>query len=247
MSGAALAGGMVLGGAAVAAWGAVYPGAQIFGPALRTTEDAATIALTFDDGPNPAATPKLLDLLEQHEARATFFLMGAHVRAFPGLAREIAERGHAIGNHTETHPNLIFLAPQKLKDELRRCSEAIESATGIKARWVRPPYGFRGPQLAAGVRELGYSGVMMWSKLMRDWKPQSAERVIRRMRRIKGGDIVLLHDGDHRMLEGDRQHTVAALEHWLPRWKDAGLRFVTSEEIGSSFAGCSGAMMEQAR
>jgi peptidoglycan/xylan/chitin deacetylase (PgdA/CDA1 family) len=193
------------------------------------------VALTFDDGPNPAATPALLDLLDKYDACATFFLIGRHVRAFPALAREIVARGHAIGNHTETHPSLIFLSRVKLREELNRCREAILSAVGGgELRWMRPPFGFRGPQLDAVVRELGYSGVAMWSKWAWDWKPQPAEPVIHRLRRVIGGDIVLLHDGDHRLLEGDRRHTVAALAHWLPRWKDAGMRFVTLDAIGNT-------------
>ena len=77
----------------------------------------------------------------------------------------------------------------------------------------------------------------MWSRLVRDWRPQAAEPVIRRLRRASGGDIVLLHDGDYRLPEGDRHHTVAALEYWLPRWKNAGLRCVTVDEIDPLFAG----------
>ncbi|MGH9866461.1 MAG: hypothetical protein ACRD4H_13715, partial [Candidatus Acidiferrales bacterium] len=101
-------------------------------------------------------------------------------------------------------------------------------------RWMRPPFGFRGPQLDGVVREFGYSGVAMWSKWAWDWKPQPAQPVIHRLRHVTGGDIVLLHDGDHRLLKGDRRHTVTALEHWLPRWKDGGLRFVTLDSIGAA-------------
>lgn len=230
----ATAGAIAFGGAAVGAWGAVHPRSQLFGPTVRFTGDASTVALTFDDGPNPAATRALLDLLDAHGVRATFFLMGSHVRAFPALAREIAARGHAVGNHTETHPNLIFLSRAKLREELNRCREAILSAVGGELRWMRPPFGFRGPQLNAVVRELGYSGVAMWSKWAWDWKPQPAQPVIHCLRRVIGGDIVLLHDGDHRLFEGDRRHTVAALAHWLPRWKNAGIRFVTLDEVGGA-------------
>ncbi|MBZ5693727.1 MAG: polysaccharide deacetylase family protein [Acidobacteriia bacterium] len=212
-------------------WGAVAPSSQLFGPTIRRTGDASAIALTFDDGPNPAVTPALLALLERYNAKATFFLIGRHVRAFPALAKEIAARGHVIGNHTETHPRLAFLPPAKIADELSRCDDAIAAATGKKSRWMRPPFGFRGPQLGSVVRKRGSASVVMWSVWARDWKPQPPEPVIQRLRRVSGGDIVLLHDGDHRVLEGDRRHTVAALEHWLPRWKDAGLRFVTLDEI----------------
>lgn len=214
----------------VAVWGAVAARSQLFGPTVRRTSDAATLALTFDDGPNPAATPQLLDILDRHAVRATFFLIGQRVGAFPQLAAEIAARGHAIANHTETHPKLALLNSARITDELSRCAEAIHSATGRESRWMRPPFGFRGPNLNGIVRRLNLSGVVMWSRWARDWKPQPAERVIERLRRVQGGDIVLLHDGDFRVLEGDRRHTVAAVEYWLPRWKDAGLRFVTLDD-----------------
>ena len=227
------AGAVAFGGAAIGAWGAAYPRSQLFGHTMRATGDSSALALTFDDGPNPAATPALLDLLGAHDARATFFLIGRHVRAFPALAREIAARGHAIGNHTETHPSLIFLSRAKLRGELERCRDAITQAASCEVRWMRPPFGFRGPQLNSVVRALGYAGVAMWSKWAWDWKSQPVEPVIHRLRHVAGGDIVLLHDGDHRVLEGDRRHTIAALEHWLPRWKDAGIRFVTLDAMGA--------------
>jgi peptidoglycan-N-acetylglucosamine deacetylase len=237
MNGAEIAGAAALGAALVGAWGAVHPQSQIFGRTIRETGDAQTLALTFDDGPNPAATPALLDLLDQHNALATFFLVGSRVRAFPEITREITARGHTIGNHTETHVNLIFLSREKLREELNCCGEAIHAAVdGGELRWMRPPFGFRGPQLGSVVRGLGYSGVVMWSKWAWDWMPQPASRVIHRLRRVFGGDILLLHDGDHRVPEGDRRHTVEALRHWLPRWKDAGIRFVTLDTIGDTAA-----------
>ncbi|HXQ25203.1 MAG TPA: polysaccharide deacetylase family protein [Candidatus Acidoferrales bacterium] len=226
---AAAGGACVVGG--TLSWATVAPSSQLFGPTIRRTGDKSAVALTFDDGPNPAVTPALLDLLERQSINATFFLIGRHVRAFPALANEIGARGHVIGNHTETHPRLAFLPPARIADQLNRCDEAIEATTGKKPRWMRPPFGFRGPQLGGVVRKHGSAGVVMWSVWARDWKPQPPEPVIQRLRRVGGGDIVLLHDGDHRVLGGDRRHTVAALEHWLPRWKDAGIRFVTLDEI----------------
>jgi len=225
---------LATGGACAAgafAWGAVAPSSQLFGPTIRCTGDDSAMALTFDDGPNPTATPHLLDVLERHDARATFFLIGRHVRAFPALAKEIAGLGHSIGNHTETHPALTFLSRRHIADELARCDDAIGAAIGRKPEWMRPPFGFRGPQLDGVVRRRGGAGVVMWSAWARDWKPQPADPVIQRLRRAQGGDIVLLHDGDHRVPDGDRQHTVAALEYWLPRWKDQGIRFVSLDEM----------------
>ena len=203
----------------------------LLGPTIRHTGDPSVMALTFDDGPNPAITPKLLDLLHGHNVRATFFLLGKYVRVFPSLAKEIAEQGHTIGNHTDSHPALTFLSPRRIAEELDRCDDALEATTGSKPRWMRPPYGFRGPQLAKVVRRRGCAGVVMWSVWAWDWKPQEAANVIRHLRHARGGDIVLLHDGDPRMPDGDRRHTLAALEHWLPRWKDAGIGFATLDTL----------------
>ena len=225
--------------AGVFAWAAVAPSAQLFGPTLRHTGDSSIVALTFDDGPNPAVTPELLDLLERHNAHGTFFQIGQRVRAFPALAREISLRGHTIGNHTDTHARLTFLSPERIRQELRSCNEALEAAAGRTVCWMRPPYGYRGPQLEPTVRRQGDGiRVVMWSASARDWKVQPAERIIKRLRRVRGGDIVLLHDGDHRMPQGNRHGTVAALQYWLPRWKDAGIRFASLDELArKGFAG----------
>jgi peptidoglycan/xylan/chitin deacetylase (PgdA/CDA1 family) len=208
----------------------------LFGPTLRRLPGEAPgrrVALTFDDGPNPAITPRLLDLLERYQARVTFFVVGRFARACPELIREINARGHLLANHTDTHPHLAWHSSARNAAELRRCEESVHEALaagvekGIRMKWMRPPFGFRGPQLWTAMRETGVEGVAMWSKLCFDWKPQPAERIIERLGRVRAGDIVLMHDGDHRALGGDRAHNLAALEHWLPRWRDSGLEFVT--------------------
>jgi peptidoglycan-N-acetylglucosamine deacetylase len=224
------AAGGVCAASGIFAWGAVAPSSQLFGPTIRRLDDPSLIAITFDDGPNPTVTPKILDLLDRHNAKATFFLIGSHVRAFPALAKEIAARGHVIGNHTETHPALTFLSPAQIAEQLHRCDDAILIATGTKPKWMRPPFGYRSPWLAGIVRRSGGAGVAMWSKAARDWRVLQPEPVIERLDRVCGGDIVLLHDGDHRVLEGNRQHVLRALEHWLPRWKDQGLRFAKLDD-----------------
>jgi peptidoglycan/xylan/chitin deacetylase (PgdA/CDA1 family) len=226
-----LATGGVLAASGVFSWAATAPSAQLFGQTLLHTGDPLSLALTFDDGPNPAATPALLDLLEKHGARATFFMIGQHIRAFPDLARQIAERGHGVGNHTETHPRLTFLPPSQIGKELDRCEEAIAANIGRRARWMRPPWGYRGPQLQRVIGRKGYEGVVMWSISGRDWKQDGSAALIERLRPAKGGDIVLLHDGDHKVPEGNRQSTIDALAYWVPRWKDAGMRLVSLDDV----------------
>jgi peptidoglycan-N-acetylglucosamine deacetylase len=228
--------------AGIAAWGAVAPSSELYGPTMRHTPSAKKIALIFDDGPNPAVTPHLLDLLDRYSAPATFFLIGKFVRECPGLVREMSARGHLLGNHTDTHANLFLQTRAGIRGELERCQAAIAAAGAGTPRWMRPPYGYRSPMLRDEARRAGLQGVVMWSKICWDWTPQPPRRLIQRLASVARpglhrGDIVVLHDGDHRALGGDRLHVVAALEHWLPRWRDAGNEFVTIEPAASGLAG----------
>src|SRR5271165_813930 len=236
----------VAGFAGLAAYGAVNPRSQLFGATRYQTDHARKLALTFDDGPNPAITPKLLDLLDRHHAKATFFLVGKFVRESPALVKEMAARGHLLGNHTETHPNLLFCGPEETRTELLRCSEAISHATWAEPRWFRPPFGFRSPWLGAIVQQQRMRTVM-WTLIPGDWRVKPANWLIERMKPIAAhaqnrppknnpskkpaaGDVLCLHDGDYARPNGDRAHTLAALEYWLPRWRDLGLEFVTINE-----------------
>jgi peptidoglycan/xylan/chitin deacetylase (PgdA/CDA1 family) len=229
-------------------YGAVHPRSQLFGRSIWRTNSPRKLAITFDDGPNPAVTPKLLDLLDRYGAKATFFLIGRFVRECPELVRETIARGHAVGNHTETHPNLLWMTPRQVQIELRLCHDAICSALGSPPKWFRPPFGMRSPWVIPAARELGCRTVM-WTLIPGDWKEKSPEWLISRMQPIAqnaqhrlpsgpgssvdasgAGDILCLHDGAHREMNGDRTGTLAAVEHWLPRWRDLGLEFVTIQE-----------------
>jgi len=227
-----------LAGAAIA-FAAAHPRSQIFGATVCRTVSPELLAITFDDGPNPAITPALLDLLDRHQAKATFFVIGRFVRECGGLSKEIAARGHLLANHTQNHPNLFWMSPKAVRDELDRCQGALQEATGSDAKYFRPPYGFRNPWVVGVARELGMQTVM-WTLLPGDWRTRSTKRLAERMQpiarhaeagRAQGtGDVLCLHDGAHRALGGDRSHTLGALEYWLPRWRDLGLKFVTISE-----------------
>jgi peptidoglycan/xylan/chitin deacetylase (PgdA/CDA1 family) len=224
---------------AVTSFAAVNSRSQIFGPTVSKTASPLELALTFDDGPNPAITPLLLQLLDQYQAKATFFVIGRFVGECPELTREIAERGHLLGNHTHTHPNLFWLPPQSVGDEMRRCQDAMRSATGREPAYFRPPYGYRNPWVVSRARQLGMQTVL-WTLLPGDWKAPSTDWLAARMQPIarhaegaakrQAGDVLCLHDGAHRALGGDRTRTLAALAYWLPRWRDQGLKFVTISE-----------------
>src|SRR5467141_707585 len=158
----------VMTAAGIGTWGAVGPSSELFGPTVRHTASAKTLPLTFDDGPNPAVTPKLLELFERYSVRATIFLIGKFAVACPDIVREISARGHLLGNHTETHANLIFQSRTGIREELELCQVAISAATRADPpRCMRPPYGFRSPLLNAEVRRAGMHAVVMWSKICR--------------------------------------------------------------------------------
>jgi peptidoglycan/xylan/chitin deacetylase (PgdA/CDA1 family) len=236
--------------AGITAYGAVYPRSQLFGSTVCRTNSPRKLALTFDDGPNPAITPKLLDLLDLYKARATFFVIGKHARDCPDLLKETAARGHVIGNHTDAHPNLFWLKPDQITVELRCCNYSIIAATGAPPKWFRPPYGMRNPWVVPAARELKQR-VAMWTLIPGDWRATSSEWLVPRLGPIAAraerhlnahatpgstastGDILCLHDGSHRQLNADRLPTLAALEYWLPRWRDLGLEFVTIEDAVS--------------
>lgn len=225
-----------------------YPGSKIFGPAISHTNSPRKLAVTFDDGPNPAMTPKLLDLLERHNARATFFVIGQYARQHPELLRETVARGHVVGNHTDSHPNLFWSSPSQTRDELHRCHDAIGSALNAPPKFFRPPFGWRNPWLAAAARDL-HLQVVTWTILPGDWHAPNDAWLVRRMDSISShaksaasaassmssrGDILCLHDGGHRAQNADRTRTLAALDECLPRWRDLGLEFVTMDEAVST-------------
>jgi peptidoglycan/xylan/chitin deacetylase (PgdA/CDA1 family) len=210
------------------AWGAYHPASRIFGPTVRHTDAPGTIALTFDDGPHPEATPQLLDLLDEHAAHATFFVVGRFARAYPAVVRAIGARGHQIGNHTDTHPSLVWRSPRTIAREILRCQDAIADAAGIMPTLFRPPFGFRGPQLAPIVERCGLRRIVMWTVMGRDWtgRPQVVDA---RLARVRDRDIVVLHDGDHRGGRADRRTTLGCLARWLPARVRGGCRFVALE------------------
>jgi peptidoglycan-N-acetylglucosamine deacetylase len=208
------------------------PTGQWYGRAFcRLPRGAKRIALTFDDGPNDPHTPNLLDVLAKHNIPATFFMIGRYVRQRPDLAREVLKRGHVIGNHTYTHPLLTFESVHKLRQELTDCRNAISDAVGEHSNLFRPPWGARRPGVFREVRRLGLEPVM-WSVTGYDWNAPPAEYIERKVsKRIRGGDVVLLHDGGHAEFGADRSNTVKAVEALVARYKSEGYEFLTIRQM----------------
>ena len=160
--------------AGLSAYAAINSRAQLFGRTTCCTNSPRKLAITFDDGPNPTVTPRLLELLERYKARASFFVIGAYAREHPDLLREASARGHVVGNHTETHPNLFWRKSADIHVELKLCQMAIKNALGAPAKGFRPPFGLRNPWVAQTAREF-ILRVAMWTLMPGDWKAPSAE------------------------------------------------------------------------
>jgi peptidoglycan/xylan/chitin deacetylase (PgdA/CDA1 family) len=227
--GAATALGLAAGGCAYAA---MWPGSQLFGRTLIAPRRPGELALTFDDGPNPAWTPRLLEILASHDVRATFFLVGSHAQAEPELVRRIVAAGHLIGNHSWSHPNLALTPASRVKEELTRTSQTLEQITGAPVRYFRPPYGARRPAVLRLARSLGMTPVL-WNAMTSDWKEPSSEaiaerltRVIDRLERRGRAANIVLHDGSHRGLGANRWPSVAAAGQLIAHYKSMH-RFVT--------------------
>src|ERR1700731_1229688 len=233
----AAAAGLAVGGGVYAA---LSPGSQVFGKTVIAGRDPNEIALTYDDGPNPAATPRLLEVLAKQGVQATFFVIGEFVRQQPALAREIAAAGHLIGNHTMTHPWLAWQSGARIRRELTDCNRLIEDTIGAPVSWFRPPHGARRPVVFRVARELGLQ-VTQWNVMAYDWmapdgKSEPHARIlnhinvgIQRNRRRGRGSNVLLHDGGHLGLGGARMASVQATELLIANERRQGSRFVTPE------------------
>jgi len=209
--------------ASYAGYATMAPASQLYGRTLTHGDDRRQIALTFDDGPNDPHTLRLLDVLAKHNARATFFLIGKYVRQRPDIARAIQAAGHEIGNHTYSHPNLIFVSGARLRQELRDCGKALEDALGTTVSLFRPPFGGRRPNVLRTARALGLKTVM-WSLAGNDWKAKSSEFILEKIApevgQLRRAEIVLLHDGSHLGFGMDRSHTVEATQRLLERFKN---------------------------
>jgi len=223
MIGLAALGISVIGGAV---HGAFHRNSPLFGPALGKIEsDRKVVALTFDDGPNPVATPKILDTLRQKGVRATFFVLGSHAERWPELVRRIAHEGHQIGNHGYFHRKLQFKSPFYVSRDIRLGIRAIKRAGAPAPKYFRAPHGFRSPWVTPIARSLGQRTVG-WSLGVWDSDRPGVDAIAERtVRGTRPGSILLLHDGDGYDPGGDRMQTARAVPIIVDRLLEQGFRF----------------------
>jgi len=193
------------------------------GEPVRYLDDGPkVIALTIDDGPSPVYTPQILAVLERYRVTAAFAMIGVSAAYHPGIARDVADAGHVIVNHTWDHANLAWLGAAATRAEISRASDAIHEATGRRPGMFRAPYGVWSPTAleccaSEGLTPLG------WSVDPRDWSRPGVRQIVSIiMADTRTGSIILEHDGG-----GDRSQTVAALKTVIPRLLDEGYRFAT--------------------
>jgi peptidoglycan/xylan/chitin deacetylase (PgdA/CDA1 family) len=185
-----------------------------------TRHGGRTVAFTFDDGPNPVDTPRLLRVLRKHHVKATFCLWGDYVEQHPDIVRAIALNGHQLCNHSMNHDDLSTWTPEQIEADLRRTSAAIRRAVPwAQIRYFRAPYGAWGqsPAVAAklGMKSLG------WKLAIADWEPPGTDELVKRLREgITEGAVVLMHDGPN-----DRGQTVDAVDRIIPELRAGGWRF----------------------
>lgn len=184
------------------------------------------VLLTFDDGPDPATTPLILNILSQHGIKAIFFMIGAKVEKHPDLVRQIMNDGHLIGNHTYSHSNSFPLfSEKKVSNEIKKTNDIIHNITGKNIELFRPPIGYTNPIIARVVKSLGMT-VVGWEKRSFDTVLTNPERLKNRLLKLtKPGSIILLHD--------NLQHTVDALPSYISEASKKGILFVNENAINT--------------
>lgn len=207
----------------------MWPRSRSLGPnMLRLPEAAARrgeVALTFDDGPDPDVTPQVLNLLERHQARASFFVVGAKAAAHPQLIRDIVRRGHSVENHSLRHSSGFgFFGPRRLKREITLAQDAVAGITGQAPAFFRSPMGIRNPLLDPVLAQIGLRYVT-WTRRGFDTVARDPAVVLARLTRgLRAGDILLLHD---RKIAGRAAPVLTVLPALLETLREAGLKPVS--------------------
>ena len=195
-------------------------------PLYRGNPALPEIALTFDDGPHPGSTLRIVAILKRFGIKATFFCVGQHIRRYPDYVRQEYANGNLVEDHTWTHPDLQLLSSADVAKQLASTANEIEQVTGVMPTLFRPPYGLFNWSIFAQARRMALSSII-WNVDPQDWSMPGTNAIITRVLSTAGnGSIVLMHDGG-----GDRSQTVAALPVIITTLRHRGFRFVTVEQM----------------
>ncbi len=196
------------------------------GVILSGNPDSKKIALTFDDGPHPSKTDKILDLLAEYQIHATFFVIGQNVAAYPEVVRREIKEGHEIGNHTYSHKSLYRCQKETVEKEIISTEEILIDKTGCVPRVFRPPEGAYTCDILDVAGRMNYD-VILWTIDTRDWAKASTDQIVSTvLKKVKNGSIILMHDFT---ISGT--HTLDALKILIPKLLDMGYEFVTVSEL----------------
>ncbi|MBA4386419.1 MAG: hypothetical protein C0404_00455 [Verrucomicrobia bacterium] len=189
------------------------------------------VALTFDDGPNLAATPRILECLKEQGVIATFFLVGTNVERVAETAQRIRAEGHTIGNHSYSHKNFSEVSPAVIREEIEHGAAAIEKIVGVKPELFRPPYGINGTGTVEYCKANRIT-IVGWSGDGNDWNPHSPQEIADEIiNQAVPGDVILLHDGFETRPMANRLNTIEAVKIVVPRLKEKGFTFVSVPEL----------------
>ncbi len=196
------------------------------GSVVHIGTEERVIALTFDDGPHPRYTARILEVLAKYDVKATFFMVGIQVERYGDAARAVAEAGHEIGNHTYHHARLAGMSADEIGDEVEACERRILEITGVKTSLFRAPEGMRGEVLYRTLEARGYRQIL-WNVDTLDWQGRSGDAITASvLQGVRGGDIILCHDYVSGKLRVD-----SALERIIPALLSQGYRFLTVSEM----------------
>ena len=192
------------------------------------SKEQTIIALTFDDGPHPKYTTEILDLLNEYNIKATFFVLGKFAEQYPEIIKRQAKEGHEIGNHTYSHINVKKVSKEKIQEEFNKTQEIILSLAGVESKVFRPPYGIFDEKIISAINKA--CSIVLWSQNEdhKDWSNPGVKKIADTiLSQIENGDIILLHD----YVYHNESHTVEALKIILPELKNKGYKFVTLSEL----------------
>lgn len=199
------------------------PAALAADPIIWQMNTPKTVYLTFDDGPDPVNTPKVLDILESNQVKATFFVLGHKAEKNPAIIKRIKDEGHALGNHTYSHIDGTITDKKKINEELERTHQIIRQAAGVDVTIFRPPYGFFNWRAFAAAQRRGYQTIL-WTFDITDWSVHDADQYVKTVSdNLADGAIILLHDGGPK-----REELIKALPRIIKLIKDQGYQFGNS-------------------